>query len=110
MKYIITESGLNQAIRYHLDSNFTPKDGWKSKEEYENRLKEYRQCLFNPEKSFYDFSLNRKKGIKTLFIWPWSEKELRSMFDDMWEPIFRDWFRHHTGMEFDHFQFMDFKK
>jgi len=100
MKFVITESKLNQVIHNYLNRNFIPDIGWGPEifEFVENEIE---------ESDFYAFTVD-----DFIFAVYWGESQpntlkmnkifadrLTDLFGDRWIPIFINWFEKGTGLK-----------
>lgn len=130
MKYVITEQQeqkLKDTIVKYLDSHLVPNGGWMSRREYIKELNENSGELFFFVEGDGDFqdanedahmwysmcdngnlSEPLSKGECPLVaIYSAKYDALEAFFGDVWKPIFKQWFKQHTGLPVKHVDIQD---
>ena len=111
MKYIISESRLDDLIYDYLSSNLQPDYGWEERESYKREkfhnlpVPSYITFDFNVRTAFKYYYTSDKPLIenpKTLLVEDWIVERLSELFGDRWEPIFVKWFQDNTGLPVNH--------
>ena len=101
MKIIISENKVNEIIRKYLDETAYPDYNWGPElhDFYRKDVKKY---------GSYDFLINDEVSYtyadfgeydKTLMIYPWLAEKLTTLFGNMWEPAFIEWFEDNSGLK-----------
>lgn len=114
MKYIITESRLDNIIYDYIKSNYYPDYNWGPElhKFYKEDVKRY---------GYYDFLINDVSSYvylgdanalennepKTLVITDKIVGELNDLFGDRWKPVFVKWFEENSGLKVDHLSVND---
>ena len=102
MKYIITESKINQIILNYLNDNVYPDYGWGPNLHnfYKGEIKRFNSYTFaiNVDEAYTYYGLNNNNR-NVLEIYGWLSEKLTSLFGNMWIPVFREWFEDMTGLE-----------
>jgi hypothetical protein len=103
MKYIITESRLENIILEFLNSNFVPYDGW-DPEGYRKELQNSTEIflfldnLDTDESMWYNRGGKSKKRYPVIVIPHEKYKTLTNLFGEYWKPIFIKWFEENTKL------------
>jgi hypothetical protein len=112
MKVIITEEQnkkIQETITNYLDSSLTPIDGWDKEfytQQYEEEGEVFFQLTDETDYSMWYSSCDNQylteplpKGVCPLVVIPTGIYEsLEGYFGNLWKPIFKQWFQHHTGL------------
>jgi len=116
MKYIITEDQNQRIVRHivkYLDKYLTPYGGWTTPEEYERALGWSEDELFlflvDTEGSgedahmWYSTYKNPNADVKEedspiVLIPDEIESLLDGLFNELWKPVFIEWFEKNTGL------------
>jgi hypothetical protein len=130
MKYVVTQKqmdGLREAITSYLDSNLTPYEGWKNRNDYARGADMDGEIFLhfveedNGIESFGDephmwysdcdnpnLSEPLPKGQCPLVAIDSSKYEaLDAFFGEIWKPVFLEWFKNHTGLKIKHVDVQD---
>jgi hypothetical protein len=131
MKYVVTQKqidGLRESIINYLDSNLTPFGGWMSRREYIKELNENSGELFlffeegdgdiqdanEDAHMWYSMCDNgnlseplAKGTCPVVAIYSAKYDALEAFFGDVWKPIFKQWFKQHTGLPVKHVDVQD---
>jgi hypothetical protein len=118
MKYIITESKLENAIMEYINNtNIIPDYGWSTPEEYKEELNRWGEVMLylNDDTSFRYFGCNSGDNeddmdfspsgrlyhfeCPLLQVWPSVSYQLNNLFGDLWKPVLKKWFEENTGLE-----------
>lgn len=98
MKYIISESRLNDFIYEYLSEHYYPDYNWGPElhDFYKKDVEKY---------GFHDFEINDKRaygyrggGINQLLVRKWVADDLNNLFGDAWKPVFIKWFEDNSGL------------
>jgi hypothetical protein len=110
MRLIITESKIVNLIRKYLYKDYMPDAFFlfdietpeARREFFEGEVEKYglydfdintwTLCTYYGEWDAYDYMYHLKMGDK-------AERQLNSLFGDVWVPVFKDWFEEITGLE-----------
>jgi len=101
MKYIISESRLDNFIYDYLSSYFEPDHGWQDHRWYMGQAKKYGEVNFNIDgQEVLTYFLHPVHNLKpkTLLINPPYRRRLDDLFGYTWDPIFVKWFQDNTGL------------
>jgi len=113
MKIIITEDQnkkVKETVINYLDNNLTPVYGWDNKELYAEELEEDGEVFFHLDDDvdltiWYTgcdngyLSEPLPKGKCPVAVIPTNIYDsLEGFFGNLWKPIFKQWFQHHTGL------------
>ena len=113
MKYVISESRLNDFIYEYLTKNYHPDYNWGTelhdfyKKDVENH-------------GWYDFDINdtgaytylgpagiyKDNEKNTLLIQSWVVDKLNELFGDKWVSVFIEWFEDNSGLSVKHVKLM----
>ena len=108
MKYLITESKINQIILDYLNNNCAPDDksGWGPKlhrDKYKRAVKKYGgyEFYYNNVLAYVYFSYLKNDRMEIrLEVYEWfDDQKLSPFFGDLWKPIFKKWFEDNTGLK-----------
>ena len=103
MKYIISESKIESAIRKYLDDNYYPDYGWSEHGYYKLEFDKYNGEYFNiNDGTAYEIVKLRENHGNLLTVYKF--EDLDAYFGNKWEPIFIEWFEGHTGLKVDNFR------
>lgn len=106
MKYIISESRLDEIIMDFLNNNYYPDYGWEPKV-YKKEVKKH---------GWFDFDVNdtgaytflgpeeiwKKNERNSLLIKSWVTENLTNIFGHRWQDVFVKWFQSHSGLSVEH--------
>jgi hypothetical protein len=102
MKYIISESKINQIILNYLNDNVYPdySSGPYVHNFYQSQIDRFNSYTFgvNDEEAYTYYGLN-DYNRNVLEIYGWLSEKLTSLFGNKWIPVFREWFEDMTGLE-----------
>lgn len=108
MKYIISESRLEDFIYEYLTSNYYPDYNWGPDS----------HNFFSKEvdlHGFYEFEIDgqrayyyRGDGMNKLYVSPWIGDKLDNLFGDRWNQIFIKWFEDNSGLPVKNFGVLDY--
>lgn len=105
MKFIISENKINQMILNHLNDYVTPEPsdwGPSSHEKIRRELDDYNSFTFvigDDEDNYFTFYKRYFTEKNVLSISSLLNNNLTSLFNDIWKPIFKEWFEKNTGLE-----------
>ena len=104
MKYIITESRLDELIYEYLDENYTPDTGWLAPVHYKryvDRSGSY-EFIVDDKVAFALVGKSKNKVLfpipNTLLLWEHTETNLTNLFGELWKPVMVRWFEYNTGL------------
>lgn len=108
MKYLISESRLNDFIYEYLTSHYYPDYNWGPElhDFYKKDVEKH---------GWYDFDVNdtgaytflgqpkiwKDNEANTLLIQPWVSENLDMLFGDAWKDVFVKWFEDNSGLSVD---------
>lgn len=105
MKYIITESRLEELIYEYLDENYTPDTGWLAHVHYKryvDRSGSY-EFVVDDKVAFAIVGKSKNKVLfpipNTLLLWEHTEENLTRWFGNLWKPVLIKWFEDNTGLQ-----------
>lgn len=118
MKYIITEQQNERIVKTiieYLDSNLTPYHGWAPTKNYKQEIRYSGGELFlyseedevsgSGDHMWYSECDNENLAeplpeghCPVVMIDSPYGKSLDGYFGDLWKPVFKKWFQHHTGL------------
>lgn len=105
MKYIITESRLEEFIYEYLDENYTPDTGWLAPVHYKryvDRSGSY-EFIVDDKVAFALVGKSKNKVLfpipNTLLLWEHTETNLTNLFGELWKPVMVRWFKYNTGLQ-----------
>jgi len=106
MKYIISESKINDVIYNYINDNYFFDDYNKDVLDHKNSFSFYneRRLVYV---YFKEYSGYYRKYIKQLELQYWVAEQLTSIFGEIWEPIFIGWFQDKTELEVASFEIID---
>ena len=102
MKYIITESKINQIILDYLNDNVYPDYDWGPDlyDFYKKEIRKYNSYTFPVDGydgyTYYGEYANHKNVLE---IHTWLSDKLTALFGDNWRPVFNDWFEEGSGLK-----------
>ena len=91
MKYIISESKIESAIRKYLDDNYYPDYGWLEHEDYKAEYDQWGEVYFEVNDYVKYKYVDGKLTVG-------ESPDLDNYFGDLWKDIFMTWFEEHTGL------------
>lgn len=109
IKYVISESRVEELIVKFLDKNYRPDYDWgpdlfdfykKDSERYgylDFVINDIRAYLYLLKEDEWE---NNKP--KTLVLQDWIGEQLTDLFGDMWKPVFVKWFEKNTNLPVEH--------
>jgi hypothetical protein len=102
MKYLITESKINQIILDYLNDNVYPDYDWGPDlyDFYKDEIRKSNSYSFPINDveayAFYGEYANHKNVLE---ISEWLSNKLTALFGDYWIPVFNDWFEERSGLK-----------
>lgn len=108
MKYIITESKLENTIHSYLTAYVHPDYNWGPElhDFYQEDVKKYGlyEFLINDDiaytyHGYTGFKDGEVQEIGILYIEKWLGNKLTTIFGNFWQPVFKDWFEENSGLE-----------
>ena len=116
MKYVVTQKqidGLRETILNYLDSNLTPYEGWRNRNDYARVVDMDSEIFLHLVESegwgedphmWYSVHTNPHadvpKEISPLITLPSSVYErIEAFFGNLWKPFFKEWFEANTGLK-----------
>ena len=121
MKYVVTQKqidGLRETILNYLDSNLTPYEGWRNRNDYARVVDMDSEIFLHLVESegwgedphmWYSVCDNPNldkpipEGECPLVALPSAKYEaLEAFFGEIWKPVFLEWFKHRTGLKIKH--------
>jgi len=115
MKYTIPENRLNGLIISMFDADLTPHEGWMSPKYYKEFLRGKKSPIESKKYLggqkyyfFYDKNNNSHEDTDTVMDYDKEDKNVElpdelygkynGLFNDLWEPLFLNWFNKKTGL------------
>lgn len=102
MKLIITESKYTSAVKYYLDSLYTPDGGFDKATDYRNMMDKFGAIDFNIDgDGAYEYWNSLKNNEETLWVFGRVSNALTQTFGENWVDIFVEWFIDNTRLNVD---------
>lgn len=102
MKLIITESKYTSAVKYYLDSLYTPDGGFDKATDYRNMMDKFGAIDFNIDgDGAYEYWNSLKNNEERLWVFGRVSNALTQTFGENWVDIFVEWFIDNTGLNVD---------
>ena len=100
MKFIITESRIDQIIVNYLDENFIPNYGWATIDYYRSQVAKWNNYNFLIEDDeAYAYYREYDGNQNVLAVNDWLTDKLTALFGNKWPPVFRQWFEEATSLK-----------
>jgi len=115
MKYIITENRLDGLMVSMFDADLTPYEGWKSPRYYKEFLRGKKSSkeskkYTGSQKYYFFYDKNNSSNEDTNSVMDYNKEyedvelpdelygKYNGLFNDLWEPLFLNWFNEKTGL------------